>query len=137
MILCWRLDCQNSHVKAQDDTLFKSYNHHSDLRMTSVIILCDLFRFALILSSSDVCLFIRSEQHVDHAGYSCYRYYNTYYICLTGKQSADMHDAKCYKICKSTLVTNCKPCPLTAVHLTLDSTDRFEAGSTKEVEYQE
>ena len=84
-----------------------------------------------------IAFLVWSEQHVDKSynDQCCNDHTNT--ECSGCDQSSDLVNAQGYKICKTTLISDCEPEPFCTVHLTLDCSHCCEARCTQKVEYQE
>ena len=58
-------------------------------------------------------------------------------VASAHKPRTDLICDKRNRICKHAHIYNCKSCPFPVIHLTLDSTHRCKAGSTKKIEHHE
>ena len=56
---------------------------------------------------------------------------------LSNVKASELVDTERNCICKSTLITDCSPCPFCVVHFASDSTDCCKTWSTQQVEYKE
>ena len=82
-------------------------------------------------------LLVRSYEEIDEECDKCKRKDKSYDVNVSCEQAAELIDDERYCVCKSALIADCEPSPLRAVHLTSDSTDSCEAGSTEEIESKE